>query len=313
MQKDTKGERIDQKAAQPLISTPLRTHRENRTMPILRNFFRGLAQKFPKLQKQLTMAEIKDEPDEYVQKAFFMAAAITVALEFATYAALSMGLSLELPYVLVGMLALLLVYMYMAFMFAMMQPIVAIAKRGRDIDAELLYAGRHILIELRSGVTLFDALLGVSQGYGAASGEFNKIIEKITLGVPASVAMHDVVANCPSQYFNRVVLQISNSLMSGSDVGDSLEVALEQIGKEQVIALKSYGQKLNPIVMFFMLFGVIIPSLGVAFLVILLSFLGSSLTALGANVLIGVLVLLAIVQFMFLSMVESSRPSFDLV
>jgi len=88
---------------------------------------------------------------------------------------------------------------------------------------------------------------------------------------------------------------------------------LDQISKEQTIALKSYGQKLNPLVMFFMIFGVIMPSLGVAFLIILLSFIGGGQVSVGAPALAGMLALLAIMQFLFLGAVENSRPKFDIL
>ena len=88
---------------------------------------------------------------------------------------------------------------------------------------------------------------------------------------------------------------------------------LDQISKEQAIALKSYGQKLNPLVMFFMIFGVIMPSLGVAFAIILLSFIGGGQVSITPPMLAAVLALLAIVQFLFLGAVESSRPRFDIL
>ena len=159
---------------------------------------------------------------------------------------------------------------------------------------------------------LFDAMMGITRDYGEVSREFNKVVEKVTLGVPMAAAMHDVAEHCPSSYGRRVILQMANSLTSGSDVADSLESVLDQVSQEQIIQLKAYGQKLNPLVMFYMIFGVIMPSLGVSFLIILLSFVGTGLSAYGSGILMAIFAMVAIVQFMFLSVVENSRPSFDL-
>ncbi|MFH0927347.1 MAG: type II secretion system F family protein [Candidatus Micrarchaeota archaeon] len=155
-------------------------------------------------------------------------------------------------------------------------------------------------------------MLGVSKEYGEVSKEFNKIVEKVTLGVPVSVALHEVAENSPSLYFKRVLLQIANSITSGSDVGDSLEAVLDQVAKEQIIQLKAYGQKLNPLVMFYMLFGVIIPSLGVAFMIIVFSVIGAGFESMGVTVLAAILAGVIVMQYLFLTVAENSRPNFDL-
>lgn len=298
-------------APQPFVSTPLRP----KTVPEHANlyaFYQSLASRFPDLKKRLFMAEMNISTTQFIQDTVAAAIVITATLELCLLIALS-GMSVDVFATAALLLAGIFVFGYISFTFMMMQPNLKIINRGKRIDQDLLFAGRHILIELRSGLTLFDAMLGVSQDYGEVSKEFNKIVEKITLGVPATAALHDVADNSPSQYFRRLILQISNSLMSGSDLAGSMESVLDQISREQVIQVKAYGQKLNPIVMFFMLFGVIIPSLGVAFMILLLSFVGAQFGQQGSTLLVAVFSIVAIVQFIFLSMVESSRPSFDMV
>ena len=160
---------------------------------------------------------------------------------------------------------------------------------------------------------LFDSMVGVSSGHGEVSKEFNSIVEKVTIGTPLSQAIREVAQNNPSKSFVRLTMQIANALSSGADVASSLDAVLDQISKEQTIELKSYGQKLNPLVMFFMIFGVIMPSLGVAFLIILLSFIGGGQVSISSAALAGILALLAIMQFLFLGAVENSRPKFDIL
>jgi len=202
-------------------------------------------------------------------------------------------------------------YILMVFYF-MLYPQVKKIQRAKRIDQELVFAGRHLLIEIKSGIPLFDAMVGISRDYGEVSREFNKIVEKITLGQPVSLAMREVAEYNPSPSFNRVILQLVNSITSGSDVASSLESVLEQVSKEQIVQLKEYGQKLNPLVMFFMIFGIIMPSLGVAFLVILLSFVGGGISISGQTVLAVIFGLIFMMQFVFLSMVETARPRFDI-
>ncbi|MBN2477922.1 type II secretion system F family protein, partial [Candidatus Micrarchaeota archaeon] len=184
--------------------------------------------------------------------------------------------------------------------------------KRKKLEYEIVFVGRHIIIALRSGMPLFDTLVGVSTGYGEISKEFNKIVERVTLGVPLSQALREAANNSPSRDFARVVTQVANSLASGADVADSLESVIDQIAKDQIIELKAYGQKLTPLVMFFMIFGIILPSIGIALAVILFSLMGGGVAEIGPILLPLVLIFIGIVQFLFLAMVEGSRPRFAL-
>ncbi|MFH1306801.1 MAG: type II secretion system F family protein [Candidatus Micrarchaeota archaeon] len=299
------------KAPAPYISTPVRKASSGGHRVILKHFFTSLASRFPRLQKEIEMAEMDTTPVEFVQKSFFTSFFLTIILELIVIWA---AISQKTGALMLAAVILLTIPLFFLLVFntALYHPRVRIIRRGRKIDQEIVFCGRHLLIELRSGVTLFDAMVGVTKEYGEVSKEFNKIVEKITLGVPASAAMHEVADKSPSTYFKRVVLQIANSITSGSDVADSLESVLSQVSKEQIIKLKAYGQKLNPLVMFYMLFGVIIPSLGVAFMIIVFSVIGAGFESMGIALMAATLSAVLIIQTLFLSVAENSRPCFDL-
>jgi pilus assembly protein TadC len=295
------------KAPQPLVARPVR---EQFGPSDPKNFgaaLNSIAAKFPSLKRELSQSEMNFTPAGFVGwavKAAILASIVLMSIAFIVLKnnpVLPMAIVLGFP-VFVGLM----------FIYFMNFPRVRARMRAKNIDSELVFAGRHMLIELKSGVALFDAMLGVSRDYGVVSQEFNKIVEKVTLGVPMSVALHSVAENNPSQYFNRLILQMANSIASGSDVATALESSLEQISREQVIELKAYGQKLNPIAMFFMVFGIILPSLGVAFLIIVLSFLGNSGIQLNFSALMLILACIGIFQFIFLTAIESQRPKFDI-
>jgi len=292
----------------PLVAQPLREAEGIQDPQQFRPFFKSISLRFPQLKRQLVQAQMNYTPAGFVRYALSGAVYITAILLLISWLLLrSTDLSMLLLLVIAPVL-------YAAMFLYMMQfPLVMARQRAKKIEQELVFAGRHMLIELQSGVPLFDAMLGISRDYGPVSEEFNKIVEKVTLGVPLGAALHEVAENNPSPYFNRLVLQLANSLSSGADVALTLESSLNQISKEQVLELKAYGQKLNPLVMFFMIFGIIMPSLGVAFMIMLVSFLGSSGVSFGPAALFGILACIGIIQFIFLSIVESSRPKFDIV
>ena len=296
------------KSPQPLVAQPIRDFEGPQDPRSLRPLLKMISLRFPLLKRQLLQSEMGYTPAGFVRMALFSAVYISLALLIVFFMLLRENENAAIILILAAPILYIL-----SFFYAMQVPNVKARQRAKRIDQELVFAGRHMLIELKSGVPLFDSLLGISRDYGPVSVEFNKVVEKVTLGVPLGAALHDVAVNNPSPYFNRLALQVANSLASGADVALTLEASLNQISKEQIIELKAYGQKLNPIVMFFMIFGIIMPSLGVTFLIMLVSFLGGSGIALGPQVLFGILACIGLIQFLFLSMVESSRPKFDII
>ena len=294
---------MDKKPKVTPVALPVRESRKG-AKP-LRVVSEWLMPYYPNMKKKLLMAGMDKSPEDFLDGVVISTFLFTIVL---TVAAAVFFSSMQVE--MFWLIPLFFVFMLFAFQYFMLYPDVKITKRKKDIDYELVFAGRHLLIALKSGMPLFDSLVGVSKGYGAVSEEFNRIVEKVTLGVSMTQAIREVIQNCPSNDYNRIMLQIANSISSGSDVADSLEVVLNQVFREQVIALKAYGQKLNPLVMFYMIFGIIFPSLGLAFAVILFSLLGAGRFGITASLLLLVFVSIAIIQFLFLAMVESSRPKY---
>ena len=100
--------------------------------------------------------------------------------------------------------------------------------------------------------------------------------------------------------------QIINALRTGSDVSESLKSVIEQITKEQIIEIKTYAKKLNPLAMFYMIIAVILPSLGITMLIVLSSFISLQLSL---PLLVGIAILLGLLQMIFFVVIKSSRPS----
>lgn len=272
----------------------------------LRNISEMLLPSFPDLKKKLVLAGKEQmEPSDFMEKVIFSTLFMSIGLLFVSFLFLDAS---NAPKIYLVPLA--LVFPVVLFYYFMLYPDVAILKRKRAIESEIVFGGRHLVIALKSGMPLFSALVGASRGYGAVSEEFNKIVEKVSLGVPLSVALREAAQTNPSGAFVRICTQLANSLASGSDVASALDSVLDQVATEQMIELKEYGQKLTPMVMFFMIFGIILPSIGVAFMIILFSLL-SGLAGIGSNLLLLVFFFILIVQFLFLAMMENSRPRFQ--
>jgi flagellar protein FlaJ len=262
---------------------------------------------FPGLDKKLKIALIDKTPHEFMDWVVFSAFILSLFITLLVgLIANSLGISL------LWLIPLFILFYIFSFFYYLNYPDVLMLKMRKEIDYEIVFATRHLLIALRSGMPLFDAIVGVSKGYGAVSKEFRKIVDDVTLGKPLSQSLREVADTSASSSLKRILLQIANALSSGSDVAESLEAVLNQIAKEQVIALKEYGQKLNPLVMFYMIFGIIFPSLGIAFAIILFSFIGGGLQ-IPSIYLFFIVLGIGLLQFLFLAMAESSRPKYSVV
>ena len=180
----------------------------------------------------------------------------------------------------------------------------------KGVERDILFAARDMVISLRSGMPLFNAIASVSTGYGEASKEFKKIVERAQLGTPLEEALDVALSESKSPSFRRFMIQASSSLRAGSDVVSALQTILEDLSQERIIELRRYGQKLNAIAMFYMLFGVILPSMGLAVATILTTFI--SIIQITPQILYGALIGIFFLQIIFLKMITASRPVFSM-
>ena len=265
--------------------------------------FQYIAQKFPRLKLHLEQAQIKKTPQQYIKGVIFL----TIITFF--------GILLSLIFVLLKaekslfLLVFLLPLLFILFYIFMKTPQVKAKKRVQDIDSEVVYAGRYLLVELSAGVPLFNALVNVSQEYKKIGRHIQDIIKRVEVGKPLDTAINEVIEITPSANFRKLMWQVMNSLRTGADVSVALEAIVEQISKEQLIEFKSYEKKLNPLVMFYLMLAVILPSLGITMLSLLSTFLGIQLSF---GALVGIAIFLAFIQLMFLNMIRSARPGFSL-
>ena len=194
------------------------------------------------------------------------------------------------------------------FFYMIRLPDLKISRKGRDISKEIVFAGRFIIIELESGVPLYNTMINVSKNFEVVGKYFKEITDKVDLGTSMEDALNEAVEFVPSDDLRKLLWQIINSIRTGSDVAGSLYSVMEQITKDQITEVNKYGKKLNPLAMFYMIIAVILPSLGMTMMIILSSFINFELSLTILLVLAG---FLGFVQFMFISMVKFSRPAIE--
>ncbi len=186
-------------------------------------------------------------------------------------------------------------------------PHMIIKKRVKDIERNIIYGLRHIYIQIKSGVPLFEALVWVSQNkYGAFSEEIGQVVQEVNAGKPIESALEDIATKNPSTYFRRSIWHISNGVKAGGDVGSIVQSIIDNMTAQQRIEVRKFGSQLNPLSLIFMMVAVIMPTLGVTFLMVLSTFGGIAVTENMFWIIIAGVVLF---EFLFLGMIKSKRPN----
>ena len=188
-------------------------------------------------------------------------------------------------------------------------PRIFVSRRQKNIERNLISALQDMLIQLNSGIPLFSILINISSAdYDELSVEFKKAVKKISSGEPEAEVLEEIGKRNPSVFFRRTLWQISSGMKSGSDMSIVIQDSIKSLHEEQIIQIQSYGNKLNPLVVFYMLIAVIVPALSITFLTII-----SSMINLPKNTTIllffGLFVFVVLIQIMFLGLIKSRRPS----
>ena len=266
-------------------------------------FFQIIARNLPNLKHNLKKAGMTYRPEEFTKRTFLTAFYMTTGI------VVSSALLLAKFDVLKGIMVVFIPIIFVLLFFYLLKlPDVKISRKEKGITKEIIFAGRHLIIELESGVPLYNAFINISKNYEVIGSYFKEIVNKVDLGTSMEDALTEAIEYIPSDDFRRLLWQILNSIRTGSNISQSLTSVLEQIAREQKIEVNKYSKKLNPYAMFYMIIAVILPSLGITILVVLSSFADFELSL---TIFMVIAFLLAFVQFMFLSMIKFSRPAVD--
>lgn len=253
------------------------------------------------LELKLRQAGIPETPHKFVKKMMFVSFIYTLMISIIfVFGVLKYNFGITIIAFLFPISFLILLSYFLRF------PEMKIIKRGKEIERESVFVGRFLLIEMASGIDLYSALKGVAKNFPHSGKVFKQIIDNVRMGTGIEDALKTAVEECPARNLRRLMWQVMNSLQTGTDITKSLTSITEQISKEQMIEIKQYGKKLNPLAMFYMVIAVIIPSLGISLLIILSTLVNFSISL---PLLLIIAAAVGFIQFMFISMIKSSRPA----
>ncbi|MEK6894097.1 MAG: type II secretion system F family protein [Nanoarchaeota archaeon] len=182
-------------------------------------------------------------------------------------------------------------------------------RQQKAIERNILPAMEDMLIQLSSGVPLFTILVNVSSsGYGQLSVEFKKAVKKINAGFPQIEVIEEMGKKNHSILFRKALWQISNGMKAGSNITEVVRDIIHSLNEEQYLQLQTYGNKLNPLIMFYMLISIILPALAITFLTIISSVVNLP-EAITMGMFIGLYIMSILIQITFLGVIRTAKPS----
>ncbi len=267
-------------------------------------FVNRLALYFPMLKSELRIAHLPYTPVEYINKNLKSTALYIVLFSVPIFLVLRKAkLS---PFLFIPILIVLFI---LFFELSLLNIKARIKKREREINKEVLFVGRHLLVKLYSGRPLLNALIETANSRGVASKYIKEIVDDVSTGNTIENALNNAMIYSPSEKLRMVLFHINNALQLGIDVTKPLESVLEEITREEELEINKYGKKLNTLVIFYMLAAVILPSLGVAMFIVVSSFIKFTIDLKGLLVFIFFIVVL---QLIFITLFKSIRPMVNL-
>ncbi len=264
----------------------------------------GLATKNFKLN--IKKAEFDIEPEDYVAISIYSSIFYFIFVSLIFYLITTrMGMTPELIISLVGGAIIAL----FVFIQNMKLPIATINRKVKKVEKNLIPAVRDMVVQMNSGIPIFDIMVNISLGkYGAISQIFKRATKEISAGKPQIVVLEKVANATPSLLFRRMLWQIVNAMKIGAPISDVMHNSLENLYEDQAIQIQKYGSNLGGLAMFYMLIAVIMPALFFTITIIISMFL--KISSAYYNLFFFIMMLFTLLlQVFFLGIIRVRRPA----
>jgi hypothetical protein len=226
-------------------------------------FIRSLVHSHPELKAKLSMAMKKETPFQYIYQIVTMTGLSTGALALIVFLATKSN-----PPIMLIALGLTLMFIPFIYKFWMSYIDVQIRKEGRELEGDLLFISEYFLVSLESGMPLGNAIQGLSKINRPGGRFFKKVYAEFMTGKDLEEALEDAIAYSPSQRMKILLKRLRDSLNIGVDLRSVLENFIEESSEQKIVEIKGYAKKLSPIIMMYLILGVVVPSLGVTFFIL---------------------------------------------
>ncbi len=190
--------------------------------------------------------------------------------------------------------------------FHLLYPKLAAFQLASMVDQELLFALRTMLIQLSSGISLFDSMKSIAKSnYGQVSAEFNLVVRDVNSGMSETEALEKLAFRTKSEVLKKTVWQIITTIRSGGSIVNALTSQVDALVAQQLDTIKAYSAELNLWTLVYLIIAAAMPSLGITFLVIASSIGGSGI---GTEAVALIVLLSVTIQVAMIFLVRSKVP-----
>ncbi len=268
-----------------------------------RPFSRFLLKLFPFVEHDLKRLDRDADAEPYIIDSLFSALILSTIVAFLVFVFLE-GRFLD------KLLLTVVTFIYLfSFFFGIniMYPKLRMNSIANLIDRDLSFALRDLVVQVRSGVMLYDAIVSIAEGdYGAVSNDFKEAVRMMNAGYSEEYALEMLALNSKSEHMKKIVWQIANAMQRGGNISRMLESIYNSIQRYHEREIKSYLSTMNMMILMFFLLAVTLPTLGMVFMVVLSSVGGLTLDIFSAGMIVGTSV---VVQLFMLMYMRSLRPA----
>lgn len=253
------------------------------------NFLRSIVKKHPELKLKLKMADLKLSPFQYVYQ--------TVSMTVLSYVAFAIIIFLftrhDWKILIIGELGFLF-FIPLFYKFWLSYVNVQIKKLGRDLDGDLLFVSEYLLVSLESGLPLGNAVENLARIKRPGGRFFKRIFTEFKTGKSFGEALEEGSVFSASYELKTLIKKLSDSMNIGVDLRIILDNFILDSSEKKLIEVKAFATKLNPVVMMYLLMGIVLPSLGVTFFMLAVAMMGVS-----AGLLKYILIFIFLIMFAF--------------
>lgn len=156
---------------------------------------------------------------------------------------------------------------FVFFVYYLIYPNAMAKKIGEEIDEELVFVLKDMLIQLNSGIPIYNVLKNLSQShYKYVNDYFKKVILKTNQGKPLTNALLEMSTATKSVYLKKLAWGLIVGLRRGGNISKIVEKIHDDLVIKRIERINVYAGELQFISLMYLLFGAIIPSLGITLL-----------------------------------------------
>ena len=288
----------------PLMFFPLST------APRFGPRFRGLGIRlfgfYPSLRYDLRNIGLTAQPEHYCVIAFFSALiwAITISIFVAVVMAITdVPLAVKVIVPFLGMTVITMLFTVIFFIY----PGTIAKSIGAQIDRELIFAMRDMLIQISSGVPLFTVIENISNSsYENVGPEFRILVTKVKGGSPLLDELENMAIRTQSEYLKKTSWQLVTSIRAGANLSSTIKSIVKTLVDYQFSLSKSFNAELNFIILIYLLVSAVLPTIGTTVMVIFSVF---GLFGVSPELLTGVVCFGFVAQMGIIFYVKTKRPN----